>query len=89
MIKNLSIKKMNALELRNNFHHLIDTIENDAVLAKFYSIMSRVKESNEGELWARLSAKEQKELLLSYQESENEENLLDYSQIKGKYEKWL
>ncbi|MPM27950.1 hypothetical protein SDC9_74467 [bioreactor metagenome] len=80
---------MNTIELKNNFHRLIDTIENEAMLTKFYAIMSRAKESTDGNLWEKLSAKEQSELLLSFEESEDEINLIPYSEIRKKYEKWL
>ena len=80
---------MNTIELKNNFHQLIDTIDNETLLKKFYTIMSRAKENTDGKLWKKLSPEERNELLLSYEESENDNNLIPHSEIRKKYEKWL
>lgn len=80
---------MNTIELKNNFHHLIDTIENDALLSKFYTMMRNAKENQEGKLWKKLSEEERNELMLSFEESEDEANLIPDSEIQKKYEKWL
>lgn len=80
---------MNTIELKNNFHLLIDKIENENILSKFYTIMSSANENKDGELWKNLSSKEKKELLLSYSESEEDEHLISHSEVREKYEKWL
>lgn len=43
----------------------------------------------EGQLWNNLTNKEQEELLLSFDESKNPENLIDHEDMKKKHEKWL
>ena len=80
---------MDALELKNNFHHLIDEIENERFLWKFYNIMKRRLKTDDGELWATLSKEEQEELLLAEQESKDSDNLLSFDDVKKKHEKWL
>jgi hypothetical protein len=54
---------MNTIELKNNFHQLIDSINNDNLLSKFYAIMAKMKERTDGKLWARLSIEKQEELI--------------------------
>jgi len=80
---------MDSIELRNNFHILIDSIKNDALLMRFYDIMTRAKNTKEGILLGRLTKEEYKELMLAYKESEDEENLLSHKEMKEKHKKWL
>ena len=80
---------MNTIELKNSFHNLIDSINNDALLMRFYDIISQIKNSREGELWNKLSKEDQEDLLLSAKESENEENLISHEEMKKKHKRWL
>ncbi|MCX6257783.1 MAG: hypothetical protein NTW49_07815 [Bacteroidia bacterium] len=80
---------MTTMELKNNFHRLIDNINNDNVLTKFYDILSRAKDSNEGSLWSGLSIEEQNELILIEKESQNPQNLISNSDMIKKHKKWL
>jgi hypothetical protein len=80
---------MTTIELKSNFHKLIDKIDNDNLLLKFYDILSRVKETKEGTLWSRLSSLEQDELIIIEKESHNPQNLISHSEMIKKHKKWL
>lgn len=80
---------MTTAEIRNNFHNLIDNISNEVLLIRFYDLMLKSHHSKKGTLWSRLSKKEQKELLLSEEESRNPENLIDHDEMAKKHKKWL
>ena len=80
---------MTTLELKNNFHHLIDSIENENLLKEFYELMLRKKASKDGRLWTMLSKDEIEELLKANEESENPDNLISHEEMKKKYSKWL
>lgn len=80
---------MDSIKLRNNFHTLIDSIKNDAFLNRFYEIMNRAKNRKEGSLIGRLTPSEHQELMSSYEESEDDSNLLDHKDVRSKYEGWL
>jgi hypothetical protein len=80
---------MTTLELKNNFHHLIDSIENDILLQKFYELMLRRRSLKDGALWGKLSKDEMDELLLANEECENPENLIPNDEMRQKYSKWL
>jgi len=82
-------KVMEATQLKINFHHLIDSIDNERILEKFYSLMTKSRESSDGRLWSRLTKEEQDELLLSDLESEDNVNLIAHSIIQKKHSKWL
>lgn len=80
---------METTQLKNNFHQLIDSIDNERILAKFFELMSKSKDAVEGQLWSRLSEEEQAELLLSDLESEDSVNLISHQIMQKKHSKWL
>ena len=80
---------MNTIDLKNNFHRLIDKIDNDRILTKFYSLLQRASTNSEGQLWERLSEDEKQELLQIDSEIESEDNLIPHSEIREKHKKWL
>ncbi|MCD4746344.1 MAG: hypothetical protein K8R58_08600 [Bacteroidales bacterium] len=80
---------MDSIELRNNFHNLINSIKNDTLLIRFYDIMTIVKNTKEGTLLGRLTKEEYEELMHAYKESEDEENLISHEEMKKKHQKWL
>ena len=80
---------MNTIELKQNFHHLIDSIDNENLLINFYDLIKKRSSAKEGQLWNRLTKQEKEELLLSLEESKNPENLISHEEMKIKYKKWL
>lgn len=42
---------MTSPELKNNLHQLIDSIENDSLLTKFYLIILKMRNVDDGDLW--------------------------------------
>jgi len=80
---------MNTIELKQNFHHLIDSIDNEKLLINFYDLIKKRTTVKEGQLWNNLTEQEQQELILSLDESKNHENLIDHEEMKIKHKKWL
>jgi len=80
---------MNTIALKKNFHLLIDSIENENLLISFYELMKKRSSTKEGQLWNKLTQKEQDELLLSLEESENSDNLISHDEMVKKHNKWL
>ena len=80
---------MNTIALKKNFHLLIDSIENENLLISFYELMKKRSSSKEGQLWNKLTLKEQDELLLSLKESENSDNLISHDVMVKKHKKWF
>ena len=89
MIRIFEEKNMTSIELKSNFHHLIDNINNDNILSKFYAIMARVNERADGKIWGRLSQEEQEELIKADIESNDPSNLISHTEIQKKHTKWL
>ena len=82
-------KDMNAIEIRTNFHHLIDQINNDQLLIKLYHIMEQVSSTVDGQLWGRLTDDEQVELLKIEREVQSDADLIPNEQMQSKHQKWL
>jgi len=81
---------MSTLELKNEFHSLIDKIEDAAILEQFFYIMEdAVNHPTSTTLWDGLSDGQREELLLSIEESKDPENLIPHEEMKKKHSKWL
>ncbi len=80
---------MNTIELKKDFHNLIDSIDNENLLSNFYELLKRRISNKEGKLWKGLTKKEREELYLAFEESENPENLISHKEMRKKHEKWL
>ncbi|MBU0764088.1 MAG: hypothetical protein KJ607_04555 [Bacteroidetes bacterium] len=63
-------------ELRINFHNLIDKIDNEQLLHKFYELFYRVVNQKEQGLLNNLSDAEKEELYISYAECKQADNLI-------------
>lgn len=80
---------MKQSDIKNNFHHLIDEIDNDSLLMRFYDLMKKSKGQKEGDLWNQLSNEQKNLLLLTEEESRNPKNLIDHKTQIAKHKKWL
>ncbi len=80
---------MNTIELKKDFHNLIDSIDNENLLSNFYDLLKRRISDKEGKLWKGLTEKEREELNLAFDESEKPENLISHKTMREKHEKWL
>ena len=75
---------MKIKELRSEFHSLIDQIEDPIILEQFYNGLSKSVESGHS-LWDSLTPEQQQGVLLAYEESEDENNLVSLAEIKSKF----
>ena len=85
----LKKEKMKTSDIRNNFHSLIDRIDNDPLLMKFYDLMIKSTSTKEGQLYEQLTDEQKNILLLAEEESNDPANLIPYKQQKKKHQKWL
>jgi len=76
------------MKTREAFHKLIDEIGDETVLRSYYQLISVLNQNEEGELWNSLADDEKEELLVSYEESLSEENLVDHNVVMEKHLKW-
>jgi hypothetical protein len=80
---------MNTLEIKTNFHHLIDQLNNEELLIKFYRIMEQASTTADGQLWNRLTSDEQMELLKIEREAQSDLDFMSNEQMQTKHQKWL
>ncbi|HBS84970.1 MAG: hypothetical protein A2W91_07025 [Bacteroidetes bacterium GWF2_38_335] len=80
---------MKAIELKRDFHALIDSIDNENLLLIFYDLIKRRTSTKEGQLWSKLTKQEQKDLLIAFEESQVPENLISSEEMVKKHKKWL
>ncbi|HPW62824.1 MAG TPA: hypothetical protein PLJ13_11040 [Cyclobacteriaceae bacterium] len=72
---------MEAIELKSNIHKIVDGIQNEQLLKTIYDFL-KVRETNKpGQLWNSLTPEQKEELLLAYDESEDESNLIDREKV--------
>ncbi|PWD97554.1 hypothetical protein [Marinilabilia rubra] len=80
---------MNRIEIRQNFHNLIDSIENENILFSFYELLKSRSQSEQGSLWNKLTFQEQEDLIKLADAANDPSNLIDHNEIKKKHTKWL
>ena len=76
---------MSTIELRDNLHELINTIENPRLLESLYELLTQSQNSKNANLWSSLSEDQKQEVLDAYEESENHENLTEHTAILRKF----
>lgn len=77
------------MTIKDRFHKLIDSIEDEKDLQSYYLLIDQLQKTTSGILYDALSREEKKELLLSYEESYNGENLISHDSVMEEYSKWL
>lgn len=80
---------MKSSNIKSDFHSLIDEMENEHLLMKFYDLMIKSRIQKEGELWEQLSDDQKAQLLLSEELSRDPKNLIDHDIQRNKHQKWL
>lgn len=68
---------MGTVELKTNIHKIVDRIQNEQLLQTLYDFLKARENNQTGQLWNSLTEEQKKEVLLAYEESEDENNLID------------
>lgn len=77
------------MRTREDFHKLIDGIEDEKTLLGYFKLIQKLNKNQTGELWNSLNDEEKKELILSYEESLDPANLISHEEVKKQHTKWL
>ncbi|MDA0196895.1 MAG: hypothetical protein O2887_04065 [Bacteroidetes bacterium] len=72
---------METIELRSNIHKIVDGIQNEQLLKTIYDFLKIRETSKPGRLWDSLTEDQKQEVLLAYDESEDENNLIDREKV--------
>jgi len=73
---------MGPIELKSSLHKIVDKINNEELLRTVYDFLKLRENSEEGRIWKTLTEDQKKEVYLSYEESEDERNLVDWEAVK-------
>ena len=76
---------MGTIELKSDVHKILDRIENEQLLRTIYDFLKQRENTKEGHIWKALTEEQKKEVYLSYEESQDDKNLIDWETIKKKY----
>ena len=76
---------MGPIELKSDLHKILERIENEQLLRTIYDFLKQRETAKAGQIWKTLTEEQKKEVYLSYEESENDENLTDWERVKTKY----
>lgn len=75
---------MSTVELKSNLHKIVDKIDNEQLLQTIYDFLKLSQNSKEGQIWKSLTEEQKKEVYLSYQESEDDKNLVSWDDVNKK-----
>ena len=76
---------MKAIQLKSDLQKIIERIDNEQLLQTVYDFLKQREDSKEGEFWKSLTKEQKKEIYLSYEETEVDENLIAWENLKKKY----
>ncbi len=72
---------MSTVDLKLNIHKLIETIQNEQLLITIYDFLKVKQSEKPGKLWDSLSEDDKREILMVFDESEDESNLVEASRV--------
>jgi len=76
---------MGTIELKSDLHKILDKIENEQLLRTIYDFLKQSEDVEEGQIWKTLTEEQKKEVYLSYEESQDDKNLISWDTVKKKY----
>jgi hypothetical protein len=77
---------MGTIDLKSNIHKIVDGIQSEQLLQTLYDFL-KVRESDKpGRFWGTLTEEQKQEVLLAYDESEDENNLIAREKAFGRTE---
>ena len=72
---------MKAAKLKSNIHQIVDRIQSEQLLETIYDFLKTRETTKPGEIWNNLTEEQKKEVLLSFEASEDEKNLVDIDEV--------
>jgi hypothetical protein len=77
------------MNTKEKLHILVDQIQDEKLLKAYLDLLENRAKEVVGKLWNTLSNQEKEELFLSYEDSFDDDNLIDNKEVKSKFKKWL
>lgn len=76
---------MGSIALKSSLHAILDRIENEQLLRSVHDFLVEHEQAKEGQIWKTLTEEQKREVYASYAESEDEQNLISWKELKAKY----
>lgn len=76
---------MGTIELKSNLHKILDKIENEQLLRTVYDFLKHEEKAEVGQIWKTLTEEQKKEVYLSYEESQDDSQLIAWDEVKKKF----
>lgn len=76
---------MSTIEMKSDLYKILDKIENEQLLRTVYDFLKQSENVEEGQIWKTLTEDQKKEVYLSYEESQDDKNLIDWENVKKKF----
>lgn len=80
---------MNTTTLKSDIHKLIDQIDNEQLLLEYYYEMKSLIQKDCVSAWDILTDKQKKQIISSWEESDDEVNLFENDEVLRKYKDML
>ncbi len=80
---------MNTAELKSDIHKLIDQLDNEQLLLEYYNEMKSLIQKDCVSAWDTLTDEQKKEIILSWEESEDEATLIENKEVFRRYKDML
>lgn len=77
------------MQIKEKFHKLIDQIDDQELIKVYYELIQKLNLNESGKLWESLTLEEKNELLISFEESKDPENLVRHDVAKKQHGEWL
>lgn len=72
---------MSTVELKDHIHKIVESIEDEQLLQAIFDFLKSKDTGKPGRLWSTLTEKQKSEVLRSFEESEDDSNLIDRDQV--------
>jgi len=72
---------MGTIELKSNIHKIVDGIQNEQLLKTIYDFLKARDTEKSGRFWDSLTEEQKQEVLLAFDESEDDNNLVDREKV--------
>jgi hypothetical protein len=80
---------MTIADMKVEMIGLLTKTQSEDKIAQLYEKMQQVMEAPEVDWWDDLTAEQQKQLVLSVEQSKQPDNWVEYSHIQQKYKRWF
>jgi hypothetical protein len=76
---------MGAHELKSDLYKILEKIENEQLLRAVYDFLKQSENVEGGRIWKTLTEEQKKEVYLSFEESQDDKNFINWELVKKKF----